>query len=91
MLQILYIVAFTFLSLLAVSNLIKSMIALSQTEIKATNRMIRKPKPTMHPELIDENGNIIDEPLLVMRSVNFEDARSRLDAIYNSSPNTDNA
>jgi hypothetical protein len=89
MLQILYIVAFTLLSLVAVSNLIKSMIALSQTEIKATNRAIRRPKPTIHPELIDENGNITDEPLLVMRSLDFDDARSRLDAIYNSSPNTD--
>jgi hypothetical protein len=87
MLQILYIVAFTFLSLIAVSNLIRSMIALSQTEVKAP-RSIRR--PTIHPELIDEDGNVIDEPLLVMRSLNFDDARSRLDAIYDSSPSTDN-
>jgi hypothetical protein len=89
MLQILYIVAFTALSLFAVSNLIKSMIALAQTEVKSTNRMARRPKPTIHPELFDENGNVTDEPLLVMRSLNFDDARSRLDAIYNSSPNPD--
>jgi hypothetical protein len=89
MLQILYIVAFTVLALFAVSNLIKSMIALAQTEVKTTNRMSRRPRPTIHPELIDVNGNVIDEPLLVMRSLNFDDARSRLDAIYNSSPNSD--
>jgi hypothetical protein len=89
MLQILYIVAFTFLSLVAVSNLIKSMIALSQTEVKQT-RSTRRPRPTMHPELIDDQGNMIDEPLLVMRSLNFDDARSRLDAIYDSSPSSDN-
>lgn len=86
MLQILYIVAFTLLSLIAVSNLIRSMIALSQAEVKP--RAIRR--PTIHPELIDEDGNVIDEPLLVMRSLNFDDARSRLDAIYDSSPSTDN-
>ncbi len=90
MLPTLYIIAFTFLSLIAVTNLIKSMIALSQSEIKNTNRLIRKPRPTLHPELIGEDGNIIDEPLLVMRSLNFDDARSRLDAIFNSSPNSEN-
>jgi Protein of unknown function (DUF2973) len=90
MLQILYIVAFTCLSLIAVTNLIKSMIALSQTEVKNTNRLIRRPRPTIHPELIDENGNVIDETLVVMRSLNFDDARSRLDALYESSPNSEN-
>jgi hypothetical protein len=90
MLQILYIVAFTLLSLVAVSNLIKSMIALSQAEVKPNRYLSRARRPTMHPELIDEAGNIIDEPLLVMRSLNFDDARSRLDSIYDSSPNTDN-
>lgn len=87
MLQILYVVAFTFLSLIAVSNLIKSMIALSQAEVKVPPRPLR---PTLHPELIDENGKVTDEPLLVMRSLDFDDARSRLDAIYNASPNPDN-
>lgn len=84
MLQILYVVAFTLLSLIAVSNLIKSMIALS--EVKPPTRPLR---PTLHPELIDENGKVTEEPLLVMRSLDFDDARSRLDAIYNSSPNPD--
>jgi hypothetical protein len=36
-----------------------------------------------HPELLDGKGNLIREPLLVMRSINVEDARQQLDAIYN--------
>ncbi len=41
---------------------------------------------TIHPELLDERGKPINEPLLVMRSVSVEDARQQLDAIYNASP-----
>jgi hypothetical protein len=39
-----------------------------------------------HPELLDAAGNLIDEPLLVMRSLTVEDAREQLDAIYRESP-----
>jgi hypothetical protein len=39
-----------------------------------------------HPELLDSSGNLIKEPLLVMRSVNVEDARQQLDALYEASP-----
>ncbi len=39
-----------------------------------------------HPELLDNSGNIVREPLLVMRSINVEDARQQLDALYESSP-----
>ncbi len=39
-----------------------------------------------HPELLDNSGNIVKEPLLVMRSINVEDARQQLDALYESSP-----
>jgi len=35
---------------------------------------------------LDNAGKIIREPLLVMRSINVEDARQQLDAIYESSP-----
>jgi hypothetical protein len=41
---------------------------------------------TSHPELLDDAGQPINEPLLVIRSVTVEDARQQLDAIYNSSP-----
>jgi hypothetical protein len=96
MLQILYIVAFTALSLFAVTNLIRSMISLAQNEVKSQNhhpngRRLITPKPNqfIHPELLDESGNLIDEPLLVIRSVGVEDARSRLDELYESSPGYD--
>jgi len=39
-----------------------------------------------HPELYDEQGKPINEPLLVIRSVSVEDARQKLDSIYESSP-----
>jgi Protein of unknown function (DUF2973) len=96
MLQILYIIAFTILSLLAVTNLIRSMISLAQNEVKSQssygnrNKAIStKNSQFIHPELLDANGNIIDEPLLVIRSMGVEDARSRLDALYESSPGSD--
>jgi Protein of unknown function (DUF2973) len=39
-----------------------------------------------HPELLDDYGNIVNEPFLVMRSMTVEDARERLDALYKASP-----
>jgi hypothetical protein len=97
MLQILYIAAFTALSLLAVRNLVKSMISLAQSEAKVIKNP-RYPQNSyqgvtatrmIHPELLDQDGNITDEPLLVMRSLSFEDARDRLDRLYESSPGHD--
>ena len=41
---------------------------------------------SLHPELLDESGKPINEPLLVMRSVSVEDARKQLDEIYEASP-----
>jgi len=38
-----------------------------------------------HPEL-DTAGNLIKDPLLVMRSISVEDAREQLDALYDASP-----
>jgi len=45
------------------------------------NRMFAVP----HPELLDDSGNIVNEPFLVMRSINVEDAREQLDALYKAS------
>jgi hypothetical protein len=39
-----------------------------------------------HPELLDDSGRLSEEPLLVMKSIGLEDARSRLDALYNDTP-----
>lgn len=99
MLQIVYIVAFTVLSLLAVTNLIRSMISLAQNEAKSQNSYANRANRTkaissrtgqfIHPELLDASGNIIDEPLLVIRSMGVEDARLRLDALYESSPGSE--
>ncbi|UXE58834.1 MAG: DUF2973 domain-containing protein [Woronichinia naegeliana WA131] len=87
MLQLLYILAFTIIAFLAVSNLIRSLITVSlgsQRPFRASPASLRQ--QSYHPELFDDNGNPINEPLLVMRSVNVEDARQQLDALYHSSP-----
>ncbi|MBD2186897.1 DUF2973 domain-containing protein [Pseudanabaena mucicola] len=90
MVQILYILAFTILSIFAISNLIRSMISLSQNESRNyQNRNRRVATQYAHPELWDKDGKYIDEPLMVIKSINVDDARSRLDALYNSSPNHD--
>ncbi|MGD1851432.1 MAG: DUF2973 domain-containing protein [Cyanophyceae cyanobacterium] len=41
---------------------------------------------TLHPEMLDENGRPIREPLLVMKSMTVDDARDHLDALFQSSP-----
>ena len=97
MLHLIYIVAFTIIAFLAVSNLIRSLITVSMDSqrrypdrFKSNSpqaKKLRNTQKTIHPELLDERGRPINEPLLVMRSVSVEDARQQLDAIYNSSPN----
>lgn len=93
LLHLLYISAFTILALIAVGNLIRNLIMFSferERNYPMTNRpnspysSFRQPVP--HPELLDDAGNVIKEPLLVMRSINVEDARQQLDALYESSP-----
>ncbi|MGV2828455.1 DUF2973 domain-containing protein [Myxosarcina sp. GI1(2024)] len=104
MLHLLYILAFTFIALLAVSNLIRSLITISMNASKVhpgnspTSRFKRNSFEDqqhsslrqIHPELLDERGKVIEEPLLVMRSVSVEDARQKLDALYDSSPSKTN-
>lgn len=83
--QFLYIIAFAVLATLAISNLIRNVMTLG-TE---SNRPPRYPpqRPTSsHPELLDDDGRVINEPLLVMRSMTVEDAREHLDSLYNQSP-----
>jgi Protein of unknown function (DUF2973) len=94
MLHLLYILAFTFLAFVAVGNLIRNLLHFSQessrtrpatagrSNVSAPARAVRVP----HPELLDDDGHVISEPLLVMRSISVEDARQQLDALYNSSP-----
>lgn len=93
MLHLIYILAFTAIALLAVSNLIRSLITLSAESQKfypphynGSNQGSNPAKRTIHPELLDEQGKVIEEPLLMMRSVSVDDARSRLNALYDASP-----
>ena len=98
MLHLVYILAFTIIAILAISNLIRSLVSLStdtQRMYPANGNLSQSSPMTrrnsfsnrrVHPELLDEQGKVIEEPLLVMRSVSVEDARQQLDAIYNSSP-----
>jgi hypothetical protein len=97
MLHLIYILAFTVIAFLAISNLIRSLITVSMDSQRRTwsdnkssfNRRevnFHRANSTFHPELLDDRGQPIDEPLLVMRSVTVEDARQQLDAIYKASP-----
>ncbi|WAS04327.1 DUF2973 domain-containing protein [Gloeomargaritales cyanobacterium VI4D9] len=75
-LHLLYVVLFTILSVLALGNLLRSLMRLS------LESQYPRQRPVPHPELLDEAGNPVDEPLLVMRSVNLEEARQQLDKLY---------
>lgn len=100
MLHLIYILAFTVIALLAVTNLIRSLVTLStdtqkfyppnystsKSEYGSSARTKKHPEQNLHPELLDERGRVIEEPLLVMRSVSVEDARQQLDALYEASP-----
>ncbi|MBR8838844.1 MAG: DUF2973 domain-containing protein [Stigonema ocellatum SAG 48.90 = DSM 106950] len=91
MLHLLYIFAFTILAFIAVANLIRNLIMFSfdteRTYSPMGNAYISsKTRYIPHPELLDNSGNLIKEPLLVMRSINVEDAREKLDALYEASP-----
>lgn len=99
MLQLLYILAFTILSLIAVTNLIRNLWMFSADRDQSYSS-VRSPmanrgsypyfssstKSVPHPELLDTAGNPIKDPLLVIRSISVEDAREQLDALYDASP-----
>lgn len=100
MLHLLYILAFTTLAFLAVGNLIRNLMMLGMESQRPPGPRRGQFVPNAgqspvthgrvhsvsHPELLDEQGNIVNEPFLVMRSITVEDARERLDALYNASP-----
>ncbi|MBW4511255.1 MAG: DUF2973 domain-containing protein [Scytonematopsis contorta HA4267-MV1] len=99
MLHLLYILAFTVLACIAVANLIRNLVMFSfdrERSYPGSNSngnqgnypyaSSRRSQYAPHPELLDNAGNIIKEPLLVMRSINVEDARQQLDALYEASP-----
>ncbi|PSB02587.1 DUF2973 domain-containing protein [Merismopedia glauca] len=94
MLHLLYIVVFAILAVLAVVNLVRNLVTLSvdaqrHYAPRSTSSGMTGMYPSRlvpHPELLDDTGNLINEPLLVMRSIDIEDARQQLDSLYNSSP-----
>jgi len=96
MLHLIYILAFTVLAVIAIVNLFRNLLTINVAEARRTHSHLgypfagaganSPPRPTPHPELLDESGRVVNEPLLVMRSLSVEDARERLDALYNSSP-----
>lgn len=90
MLHLLYVLAFTILAFLAVGNLIRSLLTVGLDSYRSQGWSPEKyPKPlgkSPHPELLDESGNLVNEPLLVMRSMSVQDVREQLDALYQSSP-----
>jgi len=88
MLQLLYILAFSFLAFIAVGNLIRNLLAFGNEARKPVQRSASPQRPRLvpHPEMLDDSGKVLQEPLLVMRSIGIDDVRDRLDAIYDSSP-----
>ena len=89
MLQIVYLIAFTILAFLAIGNLIRSLIGFSMDASQPrgiTNQNFQgynyRTGAVPHPELLDDMGNVTNEPLLIMKSISIEDARARLDALY---------
>lgn len=88
MLHLLYILAFTGLASLAIVNLIRNLMILgteSQRGYRAQSPATRQPQPT-HPELFDDSGDMIREAYLVMKSMSVDDARDRLNDLYEASP-----
>ncbi|MCG9893192.1 MAG: DUF2973 domain-containing protein [Thermosynechococcaceae cyanobacterium MS004] len=88
--QLLYVIAFVIIAVLAIRGMIRNLMALG---VESQRHYAPQPKNSSlgantvtHPELLDESGRVINEPLLVMRSMTVEDAREQLDALYNSSP-----
>jgi hypothetical protein len=84
MLHLLYILAFTVLAVVAVSNMIRNLVRLG-TQARQPVQPHRTNRPVPHPELLDDSGDVINEPLLVMRSISIKDARDQLDALYEAS------
>lgn len=85
--HVIYIIAFAALAILAIANLVRNLILLGSNARNAPSPRTYGTEPTQrpvpHPELLDQDGQVIREPLLVMRSISVKDAREQLDALYN--------
>ncbi len=91
MLHLLYVIAFTVLAVIAVPNMLRNLVKLgteSRQPVKSYRNASNNLRPVPHPELLDGSGDVINEPLLVMRSISIKDARDKLDALYDSPSNS---
>jgi Protein of unknown function (DUF2973) len=88
--QLLYIIAFVIVAVLAIRNMVRNMVSLGIESQRGyappSDSQSTAARAGTHPELFDESGQVIKEPLLVMRSLTVEDAREQLDALYHSPP-----
>ena len=90
MLHALYILAFAILAFLAVRNLIQNLMLLGTDARRDPRQRYDEGSSsttysTPHPEMLDEMGRVVSEPLLVMKSITLEDAREQLDALFDGS------
>jgi Protein of unknown function (DUF2973) len=88
--HVVYIIAFAVLAIMAIANLIRNLILLGgnarnpqSPRTFGSQSAAQAGRPMPHPELLDQDGQVIREPLLVMRSISVKDAREQLDALYN--------
>ncbi|MFZ4674426.1 MAG: DUF2973 domain-containing protein [Nodosilinea sp.] len=95
--HVVYIIAFAGLAILAIANLVRNLVVLGSNarnpqasrsygggqQPQGYGRAADGSRPVPHPELLDQDGQVIREPLLVMRSISVKDAREQLDALYN--------
>ena len=95
MLHVLYIIAFAAIASLAIANLFRNMLILGRDvrqgygnakDAMNAPTVMPNPEKSSHPELLDESGDVVREPFLVLKSISVDDAREKLDAIYNASP-----
>ncbi len=89
MLHLLYVLAFTVLAVVAVSNMLRNMVRLGTEMNRPPSPYKKSQRPVPHPELLDDSGDVINEPLLVMRSISIKDARDQLDALYDASSSSE--
>lgn len=88
--HVVYIIAFAVLAIMAIANLVRNLILLGGNARSPQSprsyggqQNASGDRPMPHPELLDQDGQVIREPLLVMRSISVNDAREQLDALYN--------
>ncbi|MGB3312422.1 MAG: DUF2973 domain-containing protein [Nodosilinea sp.] len=93
--HVVYIIAFAVLAIMAIANLVRNLVLLGSNARNPQSprayggqRATQGDDPMPHPELLDQDGHVIREPLLVMKSISVKDAREQLDALYNGPGNS---